>query len=204
MSACVPTGVSPMREVRECAASSMIGILRPRVIFATSPTRQGCPAIETMTMALVFFVSADSSFEGSRFFVEGSTSTKTGLAPRYRIVSPVLTKVYGEVTTSSPGPTPAAMSARWSAAVQEERATACRGGGVAPEATYLVTAASSSRALGPVVSQPERSTAVTASISACVMDGLWKGIEAGTGWKVAQSRGRGGCAGSGSPRGKKP
>src|SRR6266850_1969182 len=98
------------------------------------------------------------------------------------MVSPVLTKVYGEVTTSSPGPTPAAMSAKWSAAVQEERATPWSSvsgapvvvaGAVGPfGATYFVTAASSSRAFGPVVSQPERSTAVTASISAWVIDGL--------------------------------
>src|SRR5467141_3296468 len=148
-----------MRAVSECAASSMTGILRSRAMAAISAARHGCPAIEIGTMALVLPDRADSSLAGSRFFVEGSTSTKTGLAPSQRIVSPVLTKVYGEVTTSSPGPTPDAISARWSAAVQDERATACRGGGVEPEARYFVTAVSSSRALGPVVSQPERSTA---------------------------------------------
>ena len=173
MSACVPTGVSPRRAVSEWAASSMMWMFRPRVIFATSWVRQGCPAIETMTMAFVFLVSAESSFEGSKFFVEGSTSTKTGLAPRYKMVSPVLTKVYGDVMTSSPCPTPAAMRARWRAAVQEERATPCssvpgalEGDAESLEPTYFVTAASSSRAFGPEVSQPERSTASTASISA--------------------------------------
>jgi len=41
--------------------------VRPRVIFATSWVRQGCPAIETMTTAFVFLVSAASSFEGPNF-----------------------------------------------------------------------------------------------------------------------------------------
>ena len=37
----------------------------------------------------------------------------------------VAAKVSGVVITSSPGPTPAAISARWSAAVQELTAMAC-------------------------------------------------------------------------------
>ena len=44
--------------------------------------------------------------------VSGSMSTNTGVAPRWRMDSAVAMKVYGVVTTSSPGPTPAASSAR--------------------------------------------------------------------------------------------
>ena len=47
----------------------------------------------------------------------GSTSTSTGRAPAYSIAAIVATKVNGTVMTSSPGPTPAPRSARWSALV---------------------------------------------------------------------------------------
>ena len=57
--------------------------------------------------------------------VPGSTSTKTGRAPRYPSTSAVAVKVNGVVMTSSPGPMPSAHSARCSAPVQCETASAC-------------------------------------------------------------------------------
>ena len=49
--------------------------------------------------------------------VTGSTSTKTGLAPQYRMAAVVATNVIDTVMTSSPGPTSAASSARCNAEV---------------------------------------------------------------------------------------
>src|SRR5262249_33570219 len=65
----------------------------------------------------------------------------------------------GVVTTSSPGPTPAASSERWSAAVQELTAIAYG----AP--TYSANTVSKARTLGPVESHPDRSVAITSVIS---------------------------------------
>ncbi len=48
-----------------------------------------------------------------------STSVKTGMAPTSKIASQVATKVNPCVITSSPGPTPSAVSATFSAAVPE-------------------------------------------------------------------------------------
>jgi hypothetical protein len=74
------------------------------------------------------------------------------------------TNVSGDVITSSPGPMPAAATAAWSAAVPELTATAW----LAP--TAAATARSSSATAGPVVSQPERSAAVTACTSSSSME----------------------------------
>jgi hypothetical protein len=57
-------------------------------------------------------------------YVSGSISTNTGTAPA-RVTAPaVAKKVYGVVTTRSPGPTPAASSARNSASDPEAQPTA--------------------------------------------------------------------------------
>ena len=58
------------------------------------------------------------------FWVSGSTSTKTGTAPTWVMTFAVATNVSGVVITSSPGPTPAAIRARCSAAVAEFTDTA--------------------------------------------------------------------------------
>jgi len=130
--------------------------MRPRVIFATSPRGRGVRDRDHDD-ALVFFVSADSSFEGSRFFVEGSTSTKTGLA-RGTGSSRGAYEVYGEVTTRR------RTDSRRDERQVERRGAGGEGDGVELRvgcagggrwrggpfgATYFVTAASSSRAFGP-------------------------------------------------------
>ncbi len=51
-------------------------------------------------------------------------SAKRGSAPTYSAALAVATKVIGVVRTSSPGPSPAAAIAPWSAAVPDEKATA--------------------------------------------------------------------------------
>ncbi len=107
------------------------------------------------------------------FAVRSSTSTNNGSAPRYRTTSAVAVKVYGVVSTCMPGPTPSASSARCRPAVAEFRA---RAWGI-PAARAK---ASSNRAVtGPVVSQPERSTAITPASSSGPMLGRAKGMGAG-------------------------
>src|SRR2546428_5051469 len=97
--------------------------------------------------------------------VPESTSTKTGRAPTAKIMFPVAAHVMGVVTTSSPGPTPAARSARCRPAVAELIATAC--------AAPTVSAKASSKRVtrGPLVNHPDRRQAVTSSISCGPIDG---------------------------------
>ena len=68
-------------------------------------------------IAFVRGVIAASILAGSIMRNSGSTSTSTGRAPAYSIAAIVATKVNGTVITSSPAPTPAASSERWSALV---------------------------------------------------------------------------------------
>ena len=92
--------------------------------------------------------------------VPGSMSTKTGLAPTARIMFAVAAHVIAVVMTSSPGPIPAARSARWRPPVAELTATACR-------APVAAAKASSNRPRrGPPVSQPDSRHSVTAPTSA--------------------------------------
>jgi hypothetical protein len=69
---------------------------------------------------------AASTRSASMLPVSRSTSTKTGRAPVCTTALAVAQKVIGLVITSSPGFTPATTIDRWSAAVQELTATACR------------------------------------------------------------------------------
>ena len=75
-------------------------------------------------IALVRGVIAAASLRGSRLKSRGSMSTNTGRAPSRWITPAVAKKVNGVVITSSPGPTPSAISAASSASVPEETATA--------------------------------------------------------------------------------
>src|SRR5689334_20552876 len=63
------------------------------------------------------------------------------------------------MTTSSPGPTPAAKAAACSAAVPDDTATPCR------DSTRAATAPSNAATAGPVVSQSPRSVLTTAATS---------------------------------------
>src|SRR5215210_1496745 len=96
------------------------------------------------------------------------TSAKTGVAPQWTITFAVAGQVSELVITSSPGRTPTASSARWSAAVPEATASTCFA------SRYSAARRSSSAALGPVVSQPERIVSATAVISSSPTAGGWK------------------------------
>ena len=85
-----------------------------------------------------------------------------GVAPAYRTAFAVATKVSDGTITSSPGPRPAARHIRCRAAVPLETAQACG------TPTYSANAASNSDVRGPMLSQPERYVAATASMSASV------------------------------------
>src|SRR5216684_743427 len=76
--------------------------------------------------------------------------------------------------TSSPGPMPQASAARCSPAVAEFTATAS----TSPP-MKAANFCSNSRALGPVVSHPDRSTAVAAAISSSPITGRKHGIPTG-------------------------
>src|SRR6478735_8130456 len=86
----------------------------------------------------------------------------------------VAVKVSVGTMTSSPGPIPHASAARCRPAVAEFTATAST-----PPPMKAANFCSNSRALGPVVSQPERNTAVAAAISSSPMTGRKHGIPAG-------------------------
>src|ERR671912_2395397 len=77
----------------------------------------------------------------------------------------VAQNVSGVVTTSSPGPTPAASSERCSAAVHEFTAIACS----AP--VYSANDASKRCTRGPVDSHPDSSASTTSAISSGPIDG---------------------------------
>src|SRR4051812_23979849 len=95
------------------------------------------------------------------------TSTNTGVAPVWTMTLAVAGQVIGVVITSSPGPTPSATSERCSAAVPDASASTCS----ASRNSFIRS--SSRAALGPVVSQPERSVSVTAAISSSPIAGGW-------------------------------
>ena len=56
-------------------------------------------------------------------YVRSSISTKSGLAPAWVIASVVAMKVWGTVSTTSPGATPEAVKAKRTASVPLERPT---------------------------------------------------------------------------------
>jgi hypothetical protein len=93
--------------------------LRALAVAMIGSMSAGCPYRCTGTIALVRGVIAAARPSGLRVSESGSTSTSTGVAPVYVITATEATKVNGTVMTSSPGPMPAATSARCSAAVPE-------------------------------------------------------------------------------------
>ena len=126
---------------------------------------QGWPAKCTTMIACVLGVIASDSASGSMFNVSCVTSQKTGVAPQCTITLAVEAKVMGEVMTSAPGPTPRLRRARWSAAVQLFVPTAWA------QPRYAEKRFSRALVRAPVVSQPERRTASTASSSAAPIVG---------------------------------
>src|SRR5262245_57668718 len=121
----------------------MTGMPCRRPMKVRAPRSADCPYRWTGRMAFVRGVIRASTWAGSIVYVTGSTSTYTGTAPQYVMAHDVAMNVMGTVITSSPGPTPAAKSARCRADVPELTATQC----LAP--TYWAKAASNSATRGP-------------------------------------------------------
>ena len=112
-------------------------------------------------MALVRAVTARATASGATLRVRGSRSAKTGRAPTAITARAVKAADKGEVTTSSPGPTPRARRPSWRASVPFATATASR----APKA--CASSFSKASPSGPRMNQPEsRTRASAASISA--------------------------------------
>ncbi|OPY10207.1 MAG: hypothetical protein A4E68_00012 [Syntrophaceae bacterium PtaB.Bin095] len=84
-----------------------------------------CPKRWTGMIAFVFRVMAVRTDAGFMLFVRSSMSEKTGFAPHQVIASAVAMKVFGTVTTSSPGPMPSAMRLSQRASVPFPTPTAC-------------------------------------------------------------------------------
>ena len=104
--------------------------------------------MSTATIAFVRGVTAASTAAGSRLYVRGSMSAKTGVAPSYIAQFAEATNEYGDVITSSPGPTPARCMQRCSPAVPDETA-----------AQYGAPTASASSCLEPRAGRAEREPA---------------------------------------------
>jgi len=166
---------------------STTGILDRLANRATSLEWHGDRRSRIVTIASSGAWSAASTFVGSMFFVAGSTSTKTGFAPK---IEDRLARAYegirgGDdlVTRADSRGDEGKMERRRAGGERDSTGRGASGGGVSD---VVATAASSSLA-SSVVSHPERSTSETASISLFVMDGLWKGMEFGTARTVAHA-----------------
>src|SRR5690606_24795697 len=108
---------------------------------------------------------------GDMLNVSSSTSTMTGLAPRYRTTSAVAVKVYDGTMTSSPGPTPNASNAKCKPEVAELTAIVW----ISLPPKKSAKSASNFLVLGPVVTQPERRASTTSAISSSPISGNEKG-----------------------------
>ncbi len=93
------------------------------------------------------------------FIVSGSTSTSTGRSPASATTFAVAGNVYAGTSTSSPGSSPNASTARWSAAVPELTASACS------TSHAFASPASNSSTFGPIVSIPLSRTSATSASS---------------------------------------
>src|SRR5215203_6961029 len=118
-------------------------------------------------MARVRSLTSSPARSGSMLRSPSRTSAKTGVAPQWTITFAVAGQVSELVITSSPGRTPTASSARWSAAVPDATASTCFA------SRYSAARRSSSAARGPVVSHPERIVSATAAISSSPTAGGW-------------------------------
>ena len=120
-------------------------------------------------MAFVRGPMRAATWARSRLRVPGSTSTNTGTAPTFTIMLGAAKNVIAGVITSSPGPMPATCSASSRAAVADATTRTGR-----PPAS-VESAASNALTLGPLVIQPERSTAATSAMVASSSVGRAKG-----------------------------
>ena len=152
------------------AASSITVTPRGAQTASIASTSAGMPAWSTTITARVAGVSASATVSGVRFCVSTSTSANTGRAPTYRGALAVAMNDRDGTTTSSPGPTPRAWSARCSAVVHDVVATPCS----APSAAQ--TADSKAATCGPWATHPEASTPATARSSSAPSQGRMIGI----------------------------
>src|SRR5829696_137475 len=128
----------------------------------------GWPARCTGRIAFVRSPTSSWTRCGSMFRSPSRTSANTGVAPAWTITFAVAGHVTGVVTTSSPGPTPSASSARCIAAVPDATAITWSA------SRYSAERRSSWADRGPVVSQPDRSVSATAATSSSPTAGGWK------------------------------
>src|SRR5450432_4030774 len=96
--------------------------------------------------AFVRGVTHSANDFGERHHVSASMSAKTGVAPTYEMGAAEAIHVASGTTTSSPGPTPSAISARWIADVQEgsamaNRTSRCRANAVSKRSWYMFASA---------------------------------------------------------------
>ena len=112
--------------------------------------------------AFVLGVNFCTTVSGVIHILSGSTSQKTGVAPRYREALAVAHHVKLGTITSSPGPTPSTKSAKKSEDVHELTVT------ISGAPIYSDNSLSKLSVSSPIPTQPERITLATASISASV------------------------------------
>ena len=172
-SANVPTFCPPTVAPSDGAASSTTFSPSPCARSMIAGRSAASPIWSTGMIAFVFGVIAASISSGVVLYVFGSMSTKTGLAPACRIAFAEAMNVNDGQITSSPGPTPAATSARCSAVVQFETTIAWR----AP--VYAASASSNSCTRRPWVSQPERTASAAAAASSSPTTGFVIGMRTG-------------------------
>ena len=116
----------------DSAASSSTGTPACSSSGSSSSICALCPYRLTITAAFGRTPSRASAARawrnaaGDMLQPRGSESTKTGVAPSWRIGLALATKVRLEHSTASPGPTPSRRKPRCSAAVPELVAAACR------------------------------------------------------------------------------
>src|ERR1035437_3545621 len=118
-------------------------------------------------IALVRGVILRATSAGSMFIVSRSMSANTGVAPSRAIGSAGAEKVKAGQMTSSPGPTPSALSTSVIASVPLPQPTAC--------ATPRCAAASLSNALtfGPRMNCPDSSTSAKRAFSSSASGEYW-------------------------------
>ena len=135
----------PRQRAPSAPAASSISATSGETAVCNASQSSGRPKRWTAITARVRSVTASYTRAGSTFIVRRSTSTSTGRAPASTTAFAVAGKVYAGTITSSPSPSPSAATARWTAAVPEETATACS----VPQASART--ASNSATFGPIV-----------------------------------------------------
>ena len=153
-----------------------------------------CPYRCTGMMTFVRGVIAAESRSALTLKVSGSMSTKTGRPPRRETTPADAKKLNGLVMTSSPGPTPSAISATKSASVPEETPSACRTPIRSANAfsNWVLTA--------PRMNRPDENTPSTPQAIARFSSSSYRvRSRRGTGWsgftaRILRAKKRAGCA----------